>query len=177
VESTVHDYEGLVRCTAAKYYLRLGMEFEDLAQELRLKCWRAKERYDPSRSKQTEKAFVFSCMTNFIVDLTRQSIRRKNGNLTEVPMPGDSEDLGVGASCAHDEVYGGVDSSDFQMPSTVSQRERVLIFLLTLGYSQTEVARMMELELKDVERSVRKLRAKLADWRPSSTPVREAVAA
>jgi DNA-directed RNA polymerase specialized sigma24 family protein len=48
---------------------------DDIAQELRLKCWYLLEKYDPARGKSL-KSFLNSCTQNFLRNLIRDSFSK-----------------------------------------------------------------------------------------------------
>jgi hypothetical protein len=84
-------------------------------------------------------------------------------------------------------VYAAIEDDDLLIPSTVTAFEkRVLLMLYTGDYKQREIAqRLMPLEYeldedgakREVERAIRALRDKFADWRPDSVNPVPAVAA
>jgi DNA-directed RNA polymerase specialized sigma24 family protein len=78
-------------------------------------------------------------------------------------------------------VYGVVDEDDVLIPSTVTAFERrVLLLLYTGDYKQGEMALRLGVEKREVEKAIRALRDKFADWCPSASeqaerrPVRQA---
>jgi RNA polymerase sigma factor (sigma-70 family) len=58
---------------------------------------------------------------------------------------------------------------DVALPTSLNVMERSIVGLLYVGYRQVEIAEMLGVQRRDVERGMRSLRAKLADWRPSAT--------
>jgi predicted DNA-binding protein (UPF0251 family) len=52
-----------------------------------------------------------------------------------------------------------------------------VLCLLYRDYRQSEVARELRIEKREVERAVRAIRTKFADWKPSEVGERERIAA
>lgn len=179
----VKGYEGLVGKTALMFHQQVGLEYEDMRQELYIKVVKAVRAYNPARSKQTQKAFVYSCIANLVKDLKRDAARR-NGRFQvtyiEDQRYRDTHGTAYAASTSvfearyqhttHEQVFGGVED-DFVLPSTVTAEEERVLFFLLLDYAQTEIAVVLELEYGAVMKCVRSLREKLADWKPTTTPL------
>lgn len=165
-------YEGLVGKTTLMFAAQVGLDPEDMRQELWVKIIKARRSYSTSRSRMTERAFVYACMANFVKDLKRDAARRAAGRL-EISHIEDFMANGEGFElryrhATHDEVYGPIDDGSFTMPATVTPDEQEIIFLLVLGYAQTEIALQLGIEYGEVVKSMRQLRQKLADWKPGS---------
>lgn len=60
----------------AKTYKVPGLDWEDVAQELRLHIWLKRDKFDPTR-RVKEKTFVMSMLMNKIRDLRKHSNRQK----------------------------------------------------------------------------------------------------
>jgi DNA-directed RNA polymerase specialized sigma24 family protein len=73
----LEDYRGLIRRTSQMFAERAGMEREDFEQELWIKVWRAREMYDPRRSKLNEQRYVYSLMFNRVKDMLRYPRKRE----------------------------------------------------------------------------------------------------
>jgi DNA-directed RNA polymerase specialized sigma24 family protein len=163
------EYTGLVKKTAILFSDKVGLEKDDLEQELWVSVMKSTSSFDAERSKMTERRFVYSCVANRIKDLQRDYWRRRNAPLDVVyienQVPGYLEPFI--SSGGHDETYGVVDDGNFVMPSTVTPIEEQIIFLLTIGYPQTEIAPLLGVEYEFVLKQMRKLRIKFADWAPS----------
>lgn len=173
--------------TAEMFADRVGLELEDMRQELWVKIIKARRAYSSSRSKMTERAFVYACVANLVKDLKRDAARRANGRLRvtyvedyDIAILGSDHEGEKGSwfewrfQCVeHDEVYGIVDDGPFTMPATVTPQEQEIVFLLVLGYAQTEIAAQLGWDYGDVVKAMRQLKQKLSDWRPSKLPVME----
>lgn len=180
--ATLRSFEGLVFTTAQMYAGQVRREPDDLAQELRVRVWRAVTTFDPTRSRQSLERYVFSAITNKIKDYkrdaAREAKRREDTGLTFIQVD-DVFLLTHYHFVTHDEVFAQVENESFEMPATVTGDERRVLALLIFGYTRAEVAREMQRTRVEVDEVVRELRGKLADWRPSGgpAPARPAVAA
>lgn len=162
----IRYYEGLVRKTAARYVPFVEEDFEDICSIFRAKVWRALVSFDPERSRMTQDKFVFSCVKNQGKDLVK---RRKR----DEAFISDERDQGTDAfdarylQRASDDVYGRIEDGVLLLPSTLTETERFVLGLLYLDYSQKEAILLLRLSKREMERAVRAIREKMADWRPS----------
>lgn len=174
-------YEGLVFTTAVRIVRGSDVDLDDVRQELRIKVWRALESYDPARCATSVKSYVFTCVVNGSKDVLK---RKRHGELLiEDVAPDDfltaverrrmprsffeHRYLGVEA----EQVFGSVEDEGVLVPSTLTERERAMLLLLYYNWREpnaSEVGRELGLTRSQVETTVNGLRAKLADWRPSS---------
>ena len=69
------DYESDIVAKARTYEVP-GMDWEDVAQELRIHIWKKRDRFDVSRGVK-ERTFVMSMLINKIRDLRKYSNRQK----------------------------------------------------------------------------------------------------
>lgn len=168
---TVQFYEGLVRRTAAKFGDRIEEEYEDLLSILRIKCWRALESYDSTRSKMPVERYVFSCLYNQVKDLLKR--QRRNHLYIEDVAPSTAAKARRDAFDARylcvdeDEVFAEVVEGTPLIPSTLSPAERRVIVYLYLEYTQADIALALNLTKREVAKTVKSIRQKMADWRPS----------
>jgi RNA polymerase sigma factor (sigma-70 family) len=178
-------YEGLVRSTAAIYAPRVETEFDDICQRLRIKVWRALQVFDPGKSGMTVERYVFMCMKNECKDIVKK-VRRGDVYIADQSAAWfGSEDLGLDSferrylATEHEQVYGGVDDGLPLIPSTLTPTERRVIVMLYRDQSQAEIARTLGLRRNQMERLMRSIREKMADWKPDVTaaPLPVAVAA
>lgn len=178
-DDDIAAYEGLVIKTAQMFAGMVGLEMDDMRQELRLKVLKSRRSYNPARSKMTEKAYVYACLANFVKDLKRDAARRRNGRLVVVHIQ-DFEDGTeqldwfefTYSRVTHDEVFGRIEDGSFRLPATVTEAEQNVLVLLVLDYSQPEIAAYLDVSYGAVKTAVRALREKLRDWAP--TPVEPA---
>lgn len=175
----IEFYEGLVFKTASMYSSYVEEDFEDIQQVLRIKVWRALEAFDPTRSNMTRQRYVFSCVKNQCKDLVKK--KRRNELFIEDLAPVEVEQGQLGGprdrfdwrylSADADQAYGAVESAPPLIPSTLSKLEREVLALLYLDFSQKEAATLLGVRRNEMERAVKSLRDKMADWRP--TPAAE----
>jgi RNA polymerase sigma factor (sigma-70 family) len=179
-------FEGLVHATARMFAAQVRREEEDLAQELRVRVWRAIDSYDPARSGLSLERYVYGAIANKIKDFKRDAARelqrRRANNLTFLyieDMVLDRDHGGNGQRrsrqevfdgrfnfATRDEVYGHIDEGLLTLPSTVTEREAEVVVLLMLGSSRPDVAVRLGPGPPDVDACVRNLREKFADWKP-----------
>lgn len=190
-------YEGLIFKTAQIVVASgVEIEIEDAQQRLRIKAWRALKAFDPARCRTTRAKYVFMCVKDEKKDLLKKKRRFElhiEDQVQRVSKSGTSEDQFTGdrfheqyLSATHDDVFGEVEDDDLLIPSTVTAFEkRVLLLLYTGDYKQREIAAELlplqyeldeEAAKREVERAIRALRDKFADWRPSSDNPMPAVA-
>lgn len=171
------DYEGLVFRTTQMFAEQVGLEFDDMRQDLRLKVVVAKQAYRSSRSSQSEEAFVYGCIANYVKDLKKMAGRKAKRVTILHTQDFEGEDQTLDwfdfnyASVSHDEVFGSVESGRFVFPATVTERERSVLILLGLALTRTEIADELGLSQWEVRASVGALRNKLRDWAPTPEPV------
>lgn len=169
-------YEGLVFSTSRMYEGILRVEMEDLQQVLRLRVWLALEAFDPGRSAATEESFVFTCVRNQIKDLMKAR-RRRDSLATEVYIedvaPADHavEFGGIRDRFEHKHLSDALDdvhADEVLLPATLVRAERHVIALLYVGYSQTEVAGLLNVPPREVWGHMTSIRRKMEDWRPNA---------
>lgn len=162
------DYEGLVYATAALVAPLVQEEFEDIAQLLRVKVWRALEAFDPTRSRLPRRRYVFMCVTNQVKDIKNRK-RRYDLHIEALGEDGAAHDgfelryLAVDAEV----VYAEVDDEPLVLPTTLSAQEGQVVILLCEDYKQAEVGRMLHMDKRGMERAMRAIRSKMADWKPT----------
>lgn len=175
-------YEGLVLMTAARYVDMIDGDIEDLQQLLRIRVWKALNAFDPAKSvvprvrgrRSPRERFVFMVLRNECKDWVRW--KRLRGNLSierleEMDTEGGtpvSRELEQTLSTSSDVVYSEVEDELPLIPSTLNELELQVVCLLYRDYRQTEIALKLMVEKREVERAVRGIRAKMADWRPSA---------
>jgi DNA-directed RNA polymerase specialized sigma24 family protein len=175
-------FEGLVHTTARMFAAQVRREEEDLAQELRVRVWRAIVTYDATKSPLSLERYVFQAVTNKIKDFKRDAVRearrREDSGTTLLHI----EDIRVRHNetaqevfdgyfhyVSHDEVYGDIDEGSFELPATITASEAAVLVLLMMGLSKRQAAERLVVARGEVERSVGALRIKLADWRPTDS--------
>lgn len=166
-------YEGLIRKTASIYAPYVDEDFEDIVAIFRVKVWRALQAFDPARSSMPVERYVFSCVKNRAKDLLRRrkrsevyidDARASRVNREEAAVFNAEPDF-LGA-VSHDDVFGAVENERPSLPATLTQRERAVLALLYLEFSQRESAERLGLTRGEMERAVRSIRSKMSDWRP-----------
>jgi RNA polymerase sigma factor (sigma-70 family) len=162
-------YEGLIHKTASMYVNLVDDDFDDIVSVLRIKVWKALRAFDPSKVRtQTVEKYIFMCVKNQCKDLIRK--KRRHEVLMDDLSP-DGGDAPVGwmrqLSTDHEQEYGAVEEEELLVPSTLSALERRVVFWLYLDRTHREVADLLGLTRAEMERAVRTIRQKMADWRPS----------
>ena len=156
-------FEGLVRTTARMFAAQVGREEEDLAQELRVRVWRAAASYDPSKTTIGLKRYVYSAVANKVKDYKRDAARdARRRELTGVSII-HIEDMRLPFNDGH-----GSTQEAFVLPSTVTEREASVLVMLMSDATKAEVAASLGITPFAVEECRRSLRLKLADWKPSN---------
>lgn len=170
--SDIAYYEGLIHKTASMYVGLVDDDFDDIASVLRVKVWKALRAYDPAKVRtQTVEKYVFMCVRNQCKDLIRKK-RRPEVSIEDLRRAdGDSPYTWMRQLASeHDQEYGGVEEEELLVPSTLSELERRIVAWLYLDRTHKEVAGLLGLTRAEMERAVRVIRQKMADWRPSEHP-------
>lgn len=189
LNETLAAFEGLVLTTSRMFAAQLHRDEDDLAQELRVKVWRAVERFDPTRGLSIER-HVFGALTNKIKDYKRDAAREvqrreKHGvsflhiedMATKTVMThytwARSRDTTQELFDAHyhfvtdEEVYAEVEREPFEVPAGVTGEERQVLALLMADFTRAEIALLLGMSKFRVDTLARSLQQKFADWRPS----------
>jgi RNA polymerase sigma factor (sigma-70 family) len=170
--SLITHYEGLVLRTAALYVERCEEDFEDIAQLFRIKVWKALESYDRRKVKakldtrtaeEHRDAYVYACIKNQGKDLEKR-VKRNLACLDELA---ERQPVKLGIA-REDEVYGVLRELP-RLPSTLTAQERQVVTLLYLDFDNGEIAACMNVQRQTIVRQVRRIREKMADWKPTTT--------
>jgi DNA-directed RNA polymerase specialized sigma24 family protein len=170
-------YEGLIFATAVRLEAHVEMEVEDIQQVLRVKAWKALCWFDPARCRTSIDRYVFMCLRDQAKDLVR---KRKRGEVFIDDLASDEPTSGLpsrdrfehlhGLVESHDDVFAAVEDEGVVMPNTLTRLELAIVVLLYRDYRQSEIARKLGLGKPAMERAMRSIRTKLADWKPSAGP-------
>lgn len=176
-ERQLETYEGLVISTARKYAKRVGREEDDMAQELRVRVWRAIETYDRSRCRTSLRNYVFSVITNKVKDYKRDASREAERlelyglsflHIEDMCRRGDWVAQEVFEGLYHfvdrDEVFGHIDGDTFVVPESISPPEAKVLVLLAFEMTRTEIALRLGLTRAALAEVIDSLRSKLTDW-------------
>lgn len=175
----VEQFHALVHKTASMILGTVDADFDDVVQVLYVKCWRAMAAYDPAKSRMTLQRFVFMAMRNQVKDLQRSAVthaahrRRRDVSLDAVEITTGFQSRDSFESWAglvvEDDVAATLDDG-LLLPNTLSEQERSVVALLMQDWSQGEVRAQLRIGARDMEKVMRSVRAKLADWRPTQAP-------
>jgi DNA-directed RNA polymerase specialized sigma24 family protein len=173
-ERCLAQFEGLIAETA-RQVLATGveLEFDDIAQLLRVKAWRATVAYDPQRSPLPLRRFVFGCLYNMRKDIEKRP-RRHNASidaLRDRDLVSDWFDARY-LSIDHEQVFGAAEDDPLALPCTLNATEREVIALRMAGRLLVEIDAELGLSRAQRERVMRSIRLKLADWAPTRPAVR-----
>lgn len=167
----LRHYEGLIFRTAQLTAPLVEEDFDDICQVLRIKVWNALLKWDPARAPKlvakhgvdvARDRSIFAWVKNQQMDIIKKKRRH------EVSIEGNHDDGHLAATA--DEVYGQVEADLPVIPSTLTDMELRVVCLLYAEYSQSEVAASLGIPKREVERIVRSIRAKMADWAPTTSP-------
>lgn len=182
------QYEGLIFSTARRYAAFVDLDLEDVQQILRVKVFKALLSYEPAKAtvrvdgRDPRDTYVFQCVKNQAKDLLKKKPRNESF-LEDVAPANTTYDATThapsrdrfendnGLASTHEEVYGAIEDDDLVIPNTLTPLEHRIICLLYASYRQSEVARSLGLAKRDMERSMRSIRAKMEDWRPTGVVV------
>jgi RNA polymerase sigma factor (sigma-70 family) len=177
VSVTLASFEGLIFRTSQMYAAQVKKDPDDLAQELRIKTWKALGRYSPARSKMPVERYVFMVITNKIKDYKRDAARAAQRPTVlyiedmRQANPGQGDERptqerfdGLFNHIERDVVYSGVDNR-YQLPPTVTEPERKVLMLLVAGCTRPEIVALLGVRRSSVDGAVRALREKLEPLR------------
>jgi DNA-directed RNA polymerase specialized sigma24 family protein len=138
------EYEGLVICTVRRWrpYITIDLADDDIAQELRIKIFRALQNYDPEYGMK-EKNFVFMAMTNRVKDLTMKTKRREQ---REVSL--NEEDM----SKAH------ISSDPYRLPLAFTDTHNRISVMMLQGFSKVEIRNHLGLTTSKFDVQIKKMR-------------------
>lgn len=159
-------YEGLIRRTAAMCAPRVEVEYEDIVAIFRIKVWRALEAFDASRSHMPVERYVFSCVKNQEKDILKR--KRRHELYVEDVRATDARFEESYLAVEEDDVFAEVERELPLIPSTLTDVERQVIVHLYRDLSQRETALLLGLSRSEMERAMRSIRMKMADWRPAA---------
>lgn len=180
IEQAIALYEGLIFATAVRYVERVEPDLEDLQQLLRIKVWKALVAYDPALCRTSRNSWVFGAIRNETKDWLRykrprarhESSLEAMTELSKGPYEPNSNSWrrdhfeGEYLSADHEETYFEIEDEAPLIPSTLNDLELQVLCLLYRNYRQTEIAGYLAVEKREVEKAVRNLRTKMADWSP-----------
>ena len=176
-------FEGLVRTTARMFAAQVGREEEDMAQELRIRVWRAASSYDATKTTISLKRYVYSAIANKVKDYKRDAAREAHRrevtgvsfiHIEDMRLPNNDGHLTTQETfegryhfVSREVIYGQIEDA-FVLPATVTGREAAVAVLLMNGLTKTEAAARLGISRATVEECLGSLRTKLADWKPAN---------
>lgn len=173
-DTEIAAYEGLVRTTASRYVPFLDDDFEDIAQVLRLKIWKALQAFDPAKATQSIEGYVFMCMRNQVKDLLKGQDRRNRarGGATifiEDASGGNTDRFQeMHMSASQEQAFFTVEDEAVELPATLTDLETKVVGLLLLDLNQTEIATAIGVTRQRVRTAHLAVQEKMLDWRPDS---------
>jgi DNA-directed RNA polymerase specialized sigma24 family protein len=181
VEAALPQFDGLIRETARQIVAAgVEIEYDDVAQLLRIKVWQTIERYDSTHGAHLPlRRFVFGCLYNLRRDIEKRP-RRYNHSVEHERSKGD--DFHGGQAEAFDlkylslnaeDAYVEVEDEPVVLPSTLTATERRVVALRLAGLSLGEVDQAIGLSRFQRAQVMASIRVKLADWAPDGTTFRE----
>lgn len=166
-------YEGLIHRTAGIYARYVEEEYEDIVALFRIKVWRALESFDPSKTTIARENYVFMCVKNQAKDLVKRR-KRNHAYIEDYREPTGGADLnrfdGHYLAMTEERAFEELFDELPLIPSTLTDLEREVVALLYLDYTQRESADLLGVSRSEMERAMKSVRAKLADWRPAGLP-------
>lgn len=183
---SVSFYEGLIFVTTKRIEQYVELEPDDISQRLRIKVWRALERYDRKRSKMPIDRWVFQCLANEVKDILK---KRREYNLHiedftgqtytnnraahtgeggDGPYNADSTKftgryLSVVEEDAFEEVL--TDPNEPALPG-LTPEEQTVAGLLIENFTQPEIAIELGIRLGQVRAYIAAIKLKLAEANP-----------
>lgn len=183
----IPHYEGLIFTTTSQVVELVEEDFDDILQRLRITVWRALLAFDPERythlsawaQRERQRSYVFSCVQNMKKDVLKR-VRRGDRYIEDEGggAPGTNGDSNADRFEARylttppDLVFSEVEEDDLVLPSTLDCLERHVVVYLYTGRTQVETAVELGLTPNQMQTVMKRVRSKLADWKPSAVPAR-----
>lgn len=158
-------------------------EYDDICQRLRIKAWRAVSAFEGKRDVNSVGVdrFVFACLQNEVKDL-KKKVRRNECFIEDLAPSGQAGyDLqhvlardqfeGHYFQVTQEQAFKEVEEEIPLIPSTLSEAEKEIIYLLYLDFDYGEISVALTIPRKEVAPRVRVIREKMRDWKPGVGPV------
>ncbi len=161
----VHRYQGRIVSLAFRY-LASAADAEDLAQEVFLRVYRAREKYEPSAKFST---WVYRVTVNASLNYLRGRKVRRNIN---AEMPAGSDEGGGGPDFADDRApspHGEAEKQELsemlgEIVDDLPERQRIAILLNKYqGLSYQDTADAMEMSIPAVKSLLTRARVNIKD--------------
>jgi RNA polymerase sigma factor (sigma-70 family) len=166
MEAKMLEYEGLVISTVRywRHMITSDMEDEDIAQELRMKVWRALETFDPSKG-YPERNHVFGAVRNRVKDLIgkkrRENFEEPNSSMHHDAVYGESGVSGRDVAVVEKmrelgEIRSSTGTTDLLIGLSKSE-QRVAVMMIQ-GFNAPEIAGELQLAVSAVRVQIAKIR-------------------
>jgi RNA polymerase sigma-70 factor (ECF subfamily) len=151
-ERLVHAYEPRIKAAVARHVTDRA-SVDDLSQEVLLRVWRARERYEPSAKFET---FLYRIIFNLCVNHTQYSRRRRHASFRQgteddepgVPLPADDAALPAPREMELGERAQLLHAAIARLPDT---QRRALLLARFDGLAYEEIATVMDTSLQAVK--------------------------
>lgn len=151
-ERLVRAYEPRIKSAVARHVSDRA-SVDDLSQEVLLRVWRARDRYEPSAKFET---FLYRIIFNLCVNHTQYSRRRRHAGFRQgaeddepgVPLPADESALPAPQALELDERARLLHAAIARLPDA---QRRALLLARFEGLAYEEIAAVMDTSLQAVK--------------------------
>jgi len=160
MERKMSEYEGLVISTVRywRHMITTDMDDEDVAQELRMKVWRALETFDPDRG-YPERNHVFGAVRNRVKDLIGKK-RRENFECSLVDDSSGDDDWIAGSQRESAIVLSKYEQRvSTDLIEGLPRMEQRVAILMVQGFNAPEISREININISSVRSHIARVRA------------------
>jgi len=153
------EYEGLVISTVRywRHMITTDMDDEDIAQELRMKVWRALETFDPTRG-YPERNHVFGAVRNRVKDLIGKK-RRENFECSLIDDAAGDDDWVTGGHRESAIVLSKYEQqTKTDLIEGISRLEQSIVILMVQGFNAPEISKEIGITVSSVRSHITKIR-------------------
>lgn len=141
-----------------------GIEYDDLVQEGLLGLFSAVKSFN-SNSNTDFSSYAFTCIKNRMLSACRNASRQKNYFLNSFISISDGLiDTPADSNTQPEEIVinkENLENFNNKIMSSLSPKERKVVFLRLSGYSYKEIANILSVSVKTVDNSLQSVRKKL----------------
>lgn len=150
-EELLERFSPLIKSYAKKLYY---LNYEDSVQELSIALYEAVSKISAPSNEYACISYISNSIFNKFTKLYRQSVKAQSIQTNSIPW----EDIANNIYSHHKEIENCIALTDLRMLlKTKSRTERIISYLLLLGYSDKEIAKILGYTRQYVNRIKKKI--------------------